>query len=1127
MNKVIRKTSWMSAGLLLTLLSGAPAIADDTELLLVDPNNQTPKPNILLIIDSSGSMGTQETTKEPYDSTQTYTGGVCDSTMLYWSEYSAIPSCDASNTRMIEKTSFVCAGATRQLAGIGIYSNKMIQYRTGSSGFFSIFLGLSKPRWQELEPGNSSSLVECRKDRGVHGDGINTSDLYAQRGGDNPMYTDDNDSEISWRSWPTSQSVTVYDGNYLNYRGNPVTIQQSRIGIVQSTAKIILNSLDNVNVGVMRFNSSEGGPILQEIVDLDTNRASIIAVIQGIDAKNSTPVSETYYESVLYWRGMPAYYGENINEFTTAPGALVSSGPEVYAAPVSDSCAKNYNVVLTDGAPTNDMGPFALAPLLPNWFATLGRSTCTGTADGDCMDDMAEYLAKEDIAPGVPGVQLVTTHTIGFSINLPILEDTARLGGGDYFLADDVESLSLALLRIFTQINEQSLSFAAPAVSVNTFNRTRNFNDLYLTAFKASEKTHWPGNLKKYRISDGQIVDANDIQAIDPNTGFFYDTAQSYWSVGADGNRVEDGGAANVLPDPSVRNLYTNRSSNPDLTASANAVSVGNQSAFVLADFGLTGSAQEPTMEQVIRWARGEDITDEDGDPATTVRDVMGDPLHAQPAAVVYGGTPTNPETVVFTATNDGYVHAIDGATGQELWAFIPTEHLSNLAKLFFDPSSEFKNYGVDGDIIPVVADRNKNGIVDPGDGDFVIIIFGMRRGGDSYYALDVTNKYAPKVLWRFSSPEMGQSWSAPTVARVDMNDNGLNADKAVVVIGGGYDTTHDSIAHPASDDAEGAGIYFLDLQSGAVLWRAGTDAGADLTLSTMTRAMPNEVRMIDLNGDGFADRMYTSDLGGQVWRFDIYSGKAPNGIGTDALVTGGVFARLGAEGINNPTNVETRRFYNTPDVSIFNDNIQNRRFIALSIGSGYRAHPLDTTNADRFYSIRDKNVFNKLTQSEYDSFSVITESDLVEVSGTVGATIGPGNAGWMLTLPADQMVLAESVTFDNEVFFVAFSPDAAGAASCAAGIGRNFLYRVSVTNGDPIADLDNVVLGTEDQLRVSDLAQGGIAPSPRFLFPSPEPGCVGDACSPPPIYCIGAECRSPGFDNNPVRTLWTQDGIE
>ncbi len=164
-----------------------------------------------------------------------------------------------------------------------------------------------------------------------------------------------------------------------------------------------------------------------------------------------------------------------------------------------------------------------------------------------------------------------------------------------------------------------------------------------------------------------------------------------------------------------------------------------NEAAFSPADLGLTGSPEEPTQEQLIRWARGEDLLDEDFNPATTVRNAMGDPLHSQPAAVVYGGSETSPEVVVFAATNDGYVHAIDGATGEELWAFIPREHLPNLVKLFFDPEAQFKNYGVDGDIVPVVADLDRDGQVEPGDGDFVHIVFGMRRGGDSYYALDVT----------------------------------------------------------------------------------------------------------------------------------------------------------------------------------------------------------------------------------------------------------------------------------------------------------------------------------------------------------------------------------------------------
>jgi type IV pilus assembly protein PilY1 len=318
-----------------------------------------------------------------------------------------------------------------------------------------------------------------------------------------------------------------------------------------------------------------------------------------------------------------------------------------------------------------------------------------------------------------------------------------------------------------------------------------------------------------------------------------------------------------------------------------------------------------------------------------------------------------------------------------------------------------------------------------------------------------------------------------------------------------------------------------LDLESGDVLWRAGRDAGADLQLPGLTRSIATQIRVIDLTGDGFANRMYASDMGGQILRFDIFNGKAPGGTGTDALVTGGVVAQLGAEGLPSPTVADTRRFYAAPDVSIFNDNVQNRRFIAISLGSGYRAHPLDDSNTDRFYSIRDKNVFNALTQAEYDAFNPVTESDLVEVSGQVGTVIGQNNAGWKFTLPPDQQVYSNSVTFNNEVFFVAFSPDAAGAAVCSAGVGRNFLYRVSVKNGDPIADLDSIVSGEEDNERVEELAQGGIAPSPAFLFPSPDPSCTGEDCSPPPIGCIGVECFDPGFQNFPVRTLWTQDGVE
>jgi type IV pilus assembly protein PilY1 len=368
----------------------------------------------------------------------------------------------------------------------------------------------------------------------------------------------------------------------------------------------------------------------------------------------------------------------------------------------------------------------------------------------------------------------------------------------------------------------------------------------------------------------------------------------------------------------------------------------------------------------------------------------------------------------------------------------------------------------------------------------------------------------------------MGESWSTPVVARMDINTAGQNADKAVVILGGGYDTVHDTNIHPSTPDAVGAGLHILDLQSGAELWRAGPDAGADLQLSTMTRAMPNTVRVADLTGNGLADRMYASDIAGRVWRFDVTNGQAPA-----TLIAGGVIASIGAEGLAAPSLGETRRFYTSPDVSLFMDDIQEKRFIAISIGSGYRAHPFDLNATDRFFSFRDPDVFSKLTQAEYDTYTVATDADLIDVQGKKQVTITSSDRGWKFTLPSNQKVLSDSITFDNSVFFVAFSPDSNAAATCSAGKGTNYLYRMNVVNGDPVVNnLDTLDPNDADSERQETLQQGGIAPTPTVLFPSPDPTCTGNGCGEPPILCVGVECRDNLPPNNPVRTLWSRDGI-
>lgn len=1120
------RTLSIGTSFLLTILAGVPAVADDTELLLVDPGSTvaTP-PNIMFILDTSGSMGDPVSTTRPYDSTFDYVDGSCDTSRFYWTTLDVEPSCVGdTNTQFVEEAAFVCADATLRMSGIGAYSGVMVQYRADATG---------STRWQQLEIGNATGLVECQNDSGVHGSGT-TGQVYAQAGTDLPEFTSDSGAEISWGSGDAAQAYTVYDGNYLNWKENPETVDLPKIDIMKAVTKNLMNAIEDVNVGLMRFTGSAGGRVLHAISPINTNRTAVLNKINGLTDGGATPLAEALYESALYWRGLDADYGDLPLDDTTGlptgdidPKAFVGEAPGTYQSPAMPVCTRNFNVLLTDGVPVNDADDQAKVPLLPS-YGSLGRTTCNGTeADGRCLDDIAEYLSKVDISASTTGPQVVTTHTIGFDIDLPILKTAAEVSGGDYYLAENVETLTTVLMRIIESIVDKGLSFSAPAVAVNTFNRTQNINDLYISTFLPDAKVHWPGNLKKYTISNGVIKDAKPDDAVDTETGFFKETARSIWTdvTVEDGTDTTLGGAANKLPIPDDRNVYTNNGTLSDLTATNNAITPSNLMAFSESDFGLTGATDEPSVEDVIRWARGQDIMDDDDDGETVdARNVMGDPLHSQPAAVVYGGDEDDPEVVVFTATNDGYFHAIDGDTGVELWSFIPKKFLPDLPELMLNGNSTYKHYGIDGDIVPVVADLNDNGIIDGS--DFVYVIFGLRRGGTEYYALDVTDKNSPELMWTANYPEFGQSWSKPVVARVDMVHSGLNDQKAVVIIGEGYDTVHDTAAFPNNADNAGAGISMLDLMTGERLWRAGrTDA--DLELEEMTRSIPSEIRVVDFSGDGFVDRMYAVDVGGQVWRFDVFRGKEPDDT-EDPLVTGGVIARFGGERVASAGTTDTRRFYSAPDVSIFTDPVLNRRFLAIGVGSGYRAHPLDISATDAYYSLRDPDLFAKLNQDAYDDYLEAVDGDMAEVSGEINTVVADDQRGWKFTFPVDQMMLSSSATFNNSVFFLGYEPNILSAASCQVAPGKNYLYRVNVANGDPVANnLDTMTEGESNAARTTALKQGGIAPTPSFLFPGADDSCTGEACSPPPIGCVGVECFNPGFANNPVRTLWTQDGIE
>ncbi len=122
----------------------------------------------------------------------------------------------------------------------------------------------------------------------------------------------------------------------------------------------------------------------------------------------------------------------------------------------------------------------------------------------------------------------------------------------------------------------------------------------------------------------------------------------------------------------------------------------------------------------------------------------MADALHNRPVVVTYSGDSeeNTTEDVLFFTSNDGAFRAVDTGNGEELFAFVPQDQLQTQHATYINDPDASKIYGLDG---PMTIWREENPddddiTIDASDGDHVYSYFGMRRGGDNYYAMDITN---------------------------------------------------------------------------------------------------------------------------------------------------------------------------------------------------------------------------------------------------------------------------------------------------------------------------------------------------------------------------------------------------
>jgi len=975
------------------LLFAAHSLAADTDLYVGSTSSIAP--NILIVFDTSGSMNDQVSTGNIYDPATPYPTHP-DHT-------------DIVATKVYNKT------------GTGDWFNPLSVFK------------------------NSISEVACATARTT----LTNKGTYTGR----------------TNSTCTSTTRTLATGNYLNFylASDGMVGYMTKISIAKLVIKDFLDTISDVRVGLMRFgsitrygtpDSDEGGRIIYDIVDLtDSNRGDIKDTIDDLDAGGYTPLAEVLYEAGLYFKGAQSYFN-------------YQSGVKVqYTSPIQYYCQKNFVILMTDGISTMDRNSIlnTIGDQDGDLREPIGAVNDPGfdLNGSDYLDDVVKYYYDTDLSTTFANKQNIVTYTIGFELdssdpdNAPLAKDLLRRaathGHGKFYTTSGTVGLTDAFSNILNEVLANTSSFVAPIVPVSKMERTTAGDKIYLAFFRPNSGKMWSGNLKKYGVQQtndpstglvvGDLTDSSGSKALDSN-GAFYPSTKSFWTTSSsDGGEVELGGVGEVLKArTAARNIYTLLPGNPadedsgpdsdtsfDLTNSWNAFTTGN-SRLTTSKLGVSTTEEKNGL---INFVHGIDVYDDNVNGSTTdKRDwFLGSFLHSRPYVIHYAD-----RTVIYAGANDGMLHAFDDATGEELWGFIPPCLLGRLTELHTETPGIF----VDGSPKAYVS-YNSDGVTV----NKAILIFGLRRGGNYYYALDVTNPTVPKYLWRIYKDkgdrfkELGQTWSNPVIGRVAYG----TGEKWVAIFGGGYDTGQDE-ENPVADDI-GRGIYIADVLTGSFV-RAMSHAGGE---TAMTYSIPSDVAPVDVDGDGRIDRVYVGDMNSRMWRFNIGDLNKNGSSDPNEWTVKKIF---------EPDTAEKRKIFYPPDVTFEKDS--TGEYEMLFFGTGNREAPkIVRTTLNRLYALKDKNYSGTLSKTNLVDVSSFYEKSAAEQTTMLNNI--QSNYGWYINLAKKEgeKCLATPVVYYKVAYFTSFSPSSEAVDDpCFVGEGTAMLYALNYATGEAIFNFDD-----------------------------------------------------------------------
>lgn len=685
------------------------------------------------------------------------------------------------------------------------------------------------------------------------------------------------------------------------------------------------------------------------------------------------------------------------------------------------------------------------------------------------------------------------------------------IGGGGWYNAANSQNIAQSIKDFHDNLGvTDGDPIGLQTIPEDPLTPYRMSNDVYKSMFEPTEKASWIGNFKKYYVETDNSVNK----------------LKDAWDISANSYDVQDWNKGGLLA--KLKNLK-NKTDNSDPTKpiiterkvliNRDCQQIDNTTTYQFTEVGALktinnkyldikcGSATTARPDDkgyllmnLLGYNVGNAATTADLTEANRTNWKVGMNLHSTPVKLTQEAVFNADNSVkerkdyMLFGTTQGVLHVVDAKTGEESFAFVPNEMLENTqqSKAFLEKPAGVKAdmaYGVDGawtmyseyaygmkavssgsvssEIVATVGEIKSDGkVVAKGK---QIAYGGLRMGGRSYYALDLSDISQPKLKFHIDPDRnriislqadgtyktttntalaaMGQSWSKPTITSIMYN----GAAKRVMVVGGGYDMEYEKTAPVITNATKGRMVYMFDADNGDLIWYAGgdnqsTSCGSGDSNHGMKMkdlySVVSRINAVDRDGDGLADHLYFGDLGGQVWRIDLNKdlGTKDSGCGSYTMLF----------------KDSNSRFYEAPNFSVYG---YEQPLAVVSIASGNRSLPYsDKNSSSTVYNLFDQDVVRsnfsignssstpKLLAT--DLKAMLTASDLkgknlvqvkamipngwyVQANSVIGKELDDQGNETALSSQAGSKVLGEMVVMNKSLYVSVYNPNTTAGNGC------------------------------------------------------------------------------------------------